>query len=68
MQPLAPPCPSKYSKKSPTRFEKSVSQLQKIDELSTADSEDQHDKAAKFVWAQLCDMPLRSVIILQEKI
>lgn len=68
MQPPAPPRASKYSKKSQTRFEKSVSQLQKIAELSTADSEDQHDKFGKFVAAQLRDMPLRSVIILQEKI
>ncbi|KAG8250596.1 hypothetical protein J6590_098319 [Homalodisca vitripennis] len=69
MLPPAPPHRSaKCSKKNSTKFEKSVSQLQKIAELTSVDLEDEHDKFAHFVAAQLRKMPPRSVILLQEKI
>lgn len=68
MEPPTPSRPAKLSKKAPTRFEKTVSQLKAIAEMSCIDHEDQHEKFGKFIAAQLREMPPRSVIILQEQI
>lgn len=65
----APTRPSKFSRcRAPTRFEKSVSQLQSIAELTQSDPEDQYDKFGKHVAAQLREMPLRSFFELQDNI
>lgn len=68
MLPPATLRPPKCSKKSSTKFEKSVAQLQKIADLTSVDLEDEHDKFSHFVAAQLRNMPPRSAILLQEQI
>ncbi|KAG8289880.1 hypothetical protein J6590_095447 [Homalodisca vitripennis] len=68
LPPAPPPRSAKCSKKNSTKFQKSVSQLQKIAEFISVHLEDEHDKFAHCVAAQLRKMPPRSVILLQEKI
>lgn len=63
MQPPKASRPLKFSKKMPTRFERSVSQLKTIAELSVADPDNTHPR--EIFRCAVRDMPFRSQIILQ---
>ena len=50
------------------RFEKAVSQLREIAELTNADTEDQFSRFGNHIASQLRELPMRSFIVVQEKI